>query len=352
VKELSQQELDALAAATYRKTADIGFAHAEKNLPFIMKTVADVPVDDGFPAAIVVSGGPTIHLRDPIGKLKKHGFNGAIVSCDGALGNCLRNDIIPNYVVCVDPHPHRIVRWFGDTKIDQRPPDDYYKNQDLDETVARDNRRANTELIKLVNRHGKKIKAILATSVSPDITERCLEAGMEIYWWNPIYDDYHDPKSLTSRLYDMNKAPCLVTGGNVGASSFSFAYAVLRKKVIGLLGMDFSYAPGTPLIRTQYYDVISEMKELYPNPEDAYIKIYNPHLDETWFTDPAYYWYRTCFLKLIDAIDDDTAVHNCSEGGILFGEKVHFTPFEQFLKKFSAAPRSSRARAPKTAARK
>lgn len=332
MKELSQPELDAIASATFRKTAEIGYTHALANQPFVKNTVADLvdPKRD-FPAAVVVSGGPTIHLRDPLGKLKKRGFEGAVVSCDGALGNCLRNGIVPDYVVCVDPHPHRIVRWFGDTKIDQRPPDDYYKNQDLDETVARDNRRANTELIKLVNEHGHKIKAILATSVSPDITARCLEAGMEIYWWNPIYDDYEKPGSLTRKLYDLNKVPCLVTGGNVGASSFSFAYAVLRKKVIGLLGMDFSYAPGTPLLRTQYYDVI---KELYKDPKDAYIEMFNPYLKETWFTDPAYYWYRQCFLKLIEAIDDDVAVHNCSEGGILFGQRVHWTPFDQFLTKF------------------
>ena len=161
---------------------------------------------------------------------------------------------------------------------------------------------------------------------------------MEIYWWNPILDDTASPDSATRKLYAINKAPCMVTGGNVGASSFSFAYSILRKKAIGLLGMDFSYAPGTPLERTQYYDII---KDLYPeDPAKAYIEIFNPHIEETWFTDPAYYWYRQSFLQLAENIDDDVAIHNCSEGGVLFGQRIHFTPFERFLNMFAAPARA------------
>lgn len=343
MKELSQEQLDGIAQATFRKTAEISLHHARLNLPLVKKTIADLDVpEDAFPAGIVVSGGPSIHLKSPLKKLKADGFAGSVVACDGALGNCLRHGIVPDFVVSVDPHPDRIVRWFGDTKLAQRKPDDYFRNQDLDETVARDEIKANDELIRLVNQHGRKIKAILSTSITPDIAQRCLEAGMEIYWWNPIFDDYDAPGSLTRKLYELNKAPGLVTGGNVGASAWAFTYAVLRKKVIGLLGMDFSYAPGTPLHKTQYYTAI---KELYPDdPAKAYIQIYNPHLNETWFTDPAYYWYRESFLKMVAEIEPDVAVHNCSEGGILFGQRIHFTPFDQFLRKFkSAAPAAAGA---------
>ena len=334
MNEPSPALLQKIGDATFRKTADISLTHARLNLPYIKKTIAHLVPDDDFPAAIVVSGGPTIHRRKPLDVLKRVGFGGPVIACDGALGNCLRHGIVPRYVVSVDPHPDRIVRWFGDTKLEQRPVDDYFRRQDLDEAHVENERRANRELIGLVNKHGKSIRAILATSIHPDIAERCLEAGMEIYWWNPILDDYHAADSMTRKLYDMNKVPCMVTGGNVGASSFVFAYTVLQKKVIGLLGMDFSYAPDTPLRRTQYYDII---KELYPEaPEKAYIEIFNPHLNETWRTDPAYYWYRQSFLKLVENVDDDVAVHNCSEGGVLFGQRIHFTPFEQFLSKFRA----------------
>lgn len=335
MNEPSPEFLEKIGAATFRKTAEISLRHAELNAPHVRRTIADLEPDNDFPAAIVVSGGPSIHRRKPLETLAREGFAGPVIACDGALGNCLRNGIVPRYVVSVDPHPDRIVRWFGDTKLAQRRADDYFRRQDLDEAHAEDERRANDELIALVNRHGRSIRAVLATSVSPDIPERCREAGMEIYWWNPILDDYNAPDSATRRLYEMNGAPCMVTGGNVGASSFVFAYTALRMKAIALLGMDFSYAPDLPLERTQYYDII---KELYPDsPEKAFISVFNPYLQETWFTDPAYYWYRENFLRLVAEIDDDVAVHNCSEGGILFGQRVHFTPFAQFLARFGAA---------------
>ena len=63
-------------------------------------------------------------------------------------------------------------------------------------------------------------------------------------------------------------------------------------------------------------------------------------MNETWYTDPAYYWYRQSFLKLVEEIDDDVSVHNCSEGGVLFGQRIHFTPFEQFLAKYRAVART------------
>lgn len=328
MNELAEHELEAIAQATFRKTVAISLKHARLNRRFVKRTVADLPPQPGSPA-IVVSGGPSIHLRKPLDVLARRGFSGQVIACDGALGNCLRHGIVPDYVVCVDPHPDRIVRWFGDTKLAQRPADDYFKNQDLDEALRANELKANEEMIRLVNASGPRIKAILATGISPDIPERCLEAGMEIYWWNPIVDDTDKEDSATRELYRINPAPCLVTGGNVGASSWAFAYAVLRKKVIGLLGMDFSYAPGTPLHRTQYYEHI---KELYPNdPERAFIKIFNPHLNETWFTDPAYYWYRQSFLTMVQDIEPDVEVHNCSEGGVLFGRNIRFTPFERFL---------------------
>lgn len=338
MNEPSPEFLEKIGAATFRKTAEISLRHAELNAAGIQKTIADLEPDDEFPAAIVVSGGPSIHRRKPLTALAREGFAGPVIACDGALGNCLRNGVVPRYVVSVDPHPDRIVRWFGDTKLSQREADDYFRRQDLDESHAEDELRANDELIALVNKHGRSIRAVLATSVSPDIPARCREAGMEIYWWNPILDDYNAPDSMTRRLYDMNGVPCMVTGGNVGASSFVFAYTALRMKAIALLGMDFSYAPDLPLERTQYYDII---KELYPDaPEKAFISIFNPYLEETWFTDPAYYWYRENFLRLVAEIDEDVAVHNCSEGGILFGQRVHFTPFSQFLAKFGAPVRS------------
>jgi hypothetical protein len=108
---------------------------------------------------------------------------------------------------------------------------------------------------------------------------------MDLYWWNPLYDDHEDPDSLVQQVYRMNRAPCMATGGNCGTSAWVFANAVLGKSKVALVGMDLGYAPGTPLQMTQYYP---EMVNLFgQEAPDAYIQVENPHTGEMWFTGPS-----------------------------------------------------------------
>jgi hypothetical protein len=239
---------------------------------------------------------------------------------------------VPDFVVTLDPHPHRIMRWFGDPKISERPKEDYFQRQDLDPVINKDQLRKNRESIRLVNRHGKNIKVIIATSVFPEIPSRCLEAGMELYWWNPIYDDYDKPGSLTRKIHGLTKAPCMVTGGNVGTAAWVFAHTILQSPSVMLVGMDNAYPPGTNVINTQYYEFL---KNIIPeNPADGLIKVYNPYLKETWLTDAAYYWYNRIFLDM--AAKAASLTYNCTEGGILFGRSVKFIGLSEALKAIGA----------------
>lgn len=246
------------------------------------------------------------------------------------MGYCLRNGLTPHYVVTVDGHPHRIVRWYGDPDLETRPADDYFSRQDLDPAFRVNQARVNRELIELVNASGPKMKAILSTSSPVSVTKRAQQAGMELYWWNPIYDDYDAPDSITKKLFDSNGIPCMVTGGNVGTCAWILAHAILRHKNVALVGMDLGYAPGTPLLNTQYY---YELKELLGDRvAQGYIDVYNPHLKQTWFTDPTYYWYRQIFIDLAKSADCGT--YNCTEGGTLFSDEIPFITLDEFLKKF------------------
>lgn len=327
---LNSQELDLVAQATFKKTAEIGFAHAKDNLPFMTQTILDLPAEAPGKgrSSIVMSAGPSLHLRNTVQTIRAMEYRGTLVVADGALGYCLRNGLVPDYVVTVDPHPTWIVRWFGDPDLKHRADDDYFRRQDLDPALNTRELERNEELIDLVNIHGPKIKVIIATCVSPNVTRRCLQAGMPLYWWNPICDDYDDPASHTRRLYEMTGMPCMVTGGNCGASAWIFANAILNKDPVAIVGMDLGYAPGTPLRRTQYYH---ELIKFYPEDqlEQAYIQIYNPHLNETWFTDPTYYWYRQCFLDVVR--QSGWTTYNCTEGGTLFGEGIEFMALDQFI---------------------
>lgn len=329
MKKLNRKELELISQATLSKTGQIGLKHAQLNAAYIKQTIKDLRPADRKPA-LVISAGPSLHSKKSLDTIKKSGFSGHLVAVDGTLGHCLRNGIIPDYVVTVDPHLHRIIRWFGDPHLSKRPEDDYFRRQDLDPALNKCEMERNDELIRLVNLHGHKIKVIISTSVSPEITRRCLDAGMQLYWWNPLYDDFSDRKSYSRRIYEFTKAPCMVTGGNCGTSAWVFAHAVLSSPDIIMVGMDLSYPPGTTVDKTQYYDILCE---LFPdNPEYGLIKVYNPYLRKSCFTDPAYYWYAQSFLQMAGLAHCKT--YNCTEGGILFGKGIVFSELSKTLKMF------------------
>ncbi len=330
--ELSRE----LAAATLRKTAEVGLANAKANLPYIKQTILDLSrkLDaQGPSSAVVVGAGPSLHRRNPATVLRESCYSGAVVACDSALGYCLRNGLVPEYMVTVDSHPHRMIRWLGDPALKSRPPDDYFIRQDLD-PIHQDEVLANKTIIQLVNRHAHAIKSILSTSVDPGVTRRCLDAGMDLYWWNPLYDDYDIPGSWSRRVYELTGAPCMVTGGNVGSSAFAFTDAVLQVPKVALVGFDLGYAPGTHLRNTQYYYELLDL--LGEKAGDALIEIKNPYTGEQWLTDPTYYWYRECLLQIISVARCET--FNCTEGGVLFGDGVKVIDLREFLHEINEVP--------------
>ena len=320
-----------ITRATLERSAAIGLKHALANRPFIKKTIKDISKD--VPdlirrPALVVSGGPSLHKNAHLKVLKEEGFPGPLVAADCAIGHCLRHGIVPEFVLTVDPHPHRIIRWFGDTKIHERPEDDYFQHQDIDPELNANEIAKNEELISLVNQHGSRIKLAISTSTSPEITERALSAGIELYWWNPLYDDFDHPGSVSATLRKEVNIPFMTTGGNVGACCWAFAQAILKSDPVYMVGMDFGYPPGTKVQNTQYYDVL---KDIYPdNPARGLIEVPNHILGETWLTDPAYYWYKLCFLKMNVGASGRTI--NCTEGGILFDYTLEWMPFRTALK--------------------
>jgi hypothetical protein len=197
----------------------------------------------------------------------------------------------------------------------------------MDPVHAQDELRANRELLELVDRHGPDVRVAIATCAAPDVAERCRKVGMRLYWWNPMYDDYDRADSLSRRLHAANGLPCLNGGGNVGTAAWVLTHAVLGKPRVGLVGMDFSYPPGTPYQKTQYYpDLVALLGDRFA---EAFITVENPESGEAWFTDPAYYWFRDVFFEM--ARDAACETFNCTEGGILFGPGVRTVTLEEFV---------------------
>jgi hypothetical protein len=333
--ELGRKIASALEAATFERVAGVGLANAERNRPRIVRSVlelVEMPLGAGD-AAVVVGAGPSLHRRRSLERLRASGFAGTIVAADGALGACLRAGVVPHVVVSVDPHPERIVRWFGDPTLRTAPADDYFRRQEMDPEHSRDELSANRALVELVDAYGPKIKVAAATSAAPAVVERCEQARMELYWWNPMFDDYDKPDSLSRRLWKMNGLPCLNGGGNVGTAAWVLAHAVLGKRRIGLIGIDLGYAPGTPYEKTQYYPELREL--LGDRYREAFIHAENPVTRETWFSDPAYHWFRDVFLEMAREADCETV--NCTEGGLLFGPGIRTVPLDTFLQTTASA---------------
>jgi hypothetical protein len=280
-------------------------------------------------SAIVMASGPSNKRYHPIEPIKSSGFKGALIIPESGIRYLLANGVVPDLIVTADPHPKRMVRWFGDPDLTEEilREDDYFARQDMDEAFANE-LEVNSEIVQLLEQYGKQLKIAMATSAPKKVVERVLETGMEIYWWNPMLDDPDQEDSMTRELYRINGLPSVNGGGNVGTAAWMMAHAVLNKKHVALTGMDLSYYDGTPYRETQYYDAmlrIVDEKELDP----FFTRIYNPYTKTWFFTDPAYLWYREAFLAITEEADCKT--YNCTQGGILFGENIEFIPLAQFL---------------------
>ncbi|MBA58474.1 MAG: hypothetical protein CMQ40_04810 [Gammaproteobacteria bacterium] len=328
-----------LVANMERMTQDRIGASALKNAKYndrfldigeSLSALRNEKVGDGD-SAIIIAAGPSIKRKDPISEIKERGYSGAIVATESALLYCLRNDVIPDLVVTLDPHATRIVRWFGDPSLNQKKldADDYYRRQDMDPAFANE-LQANQEILGLLNDHGHKIRIALSTSASKAVVQRVIEANMQIYWWNPMLDNPDLENSDTRRLQDLNGLPCVNAGGNVGSACWMMASAVLNKSAVGLTGMDFSYYSETPYRNTQYYHDAVNLVGL-ENLSSVYINIENPYISENFYTDPAYMWYREAFLEMAADAAETCSTSNCTEGGILFGDPIEFITLRKYL---------------------
>jgi hypothetical protein len=331
--ELGRELVANMVQLTLARIGDEGVKNAHRNLAHrdkgrSLRELRGAAIGKGD-RALIVAAGPSIHRRNAAAQILEHHFDGAIIATDSAMRYCLRAGIVPDLVLTLDPHAKRIVRWFGDPELTREDlaADDYFSRQDMDRAFA-DEMRANDEILELLDRHGKQMRLALSTSASPAVVNRALGTGMQIYWWNPMYDDPDQQGSVTRELQRLNGLPCVNAGGNVGSACWMMAHAVLGKKHVALTGVDFSYYDGTPYRNTQYYRegvaLVGENKL-----DSLYIRIFNPHLEAWFYTDPAYMWYREAFLEM--AADAECITYNCTEGGILFGGAIRFVPLRDFL---------------------
>lgn len=307
------------------RIAEIGLRHhaetilenSRANAGHIRRTIRDV-----MPCVrpcLVVSAGPSLYREKILNRVFAHLAEGAsplqLVVTDGAYIQCLKAGIVPDWVITIDPHPTRIVRWFGDPHWETRN-DDYFERQDLSLDFRKDSLGQNEANIKKVDLH--PVNLAIATSAPANVVERT--AAFDRYFFTPLVDK-PVVGSLTRAISDITKAPALNTGGTVGTAAYTFAQCILRSKDIAVVGMDFGYPTGTPLDQTQEWNMLKAEENVH----DFY-PVRNGHWGAG-FTSPTYEFYRQNFMDLLDG----ERVTNCSGGGLLVGDNVDCMELEEWL---------------------
>lgn len=283
-------------------------------------------------SAIIISAGPSLHKNGVFEKIKKADYKGTIVAVDGSLCKCLKNGIVPDYVLTLDPHPKRIARWFGDPNFEENMAgDDYFSRQDLDIDFRNNSIAENERNIALVDQYAEQIKLIICSSAPENVVKRTKVAKFDRYWWNPIVDSPRQESSLTRKIYNVNKHACMNTGGTVGTAAWVFANAILKIPRIALTGMDLGYHLETPLEMTQTYYELHEFIEHEDELDSLFPRFVFPLTQQTFYTDPTYYWYRHNFLQLLSQSSGQTI--NCSEAGTLFSDDLVCETLTDFLAK-------------------
>ena len=103
--------------------------NSKNNKKFITKTIRHVPTPRGkkSESAIVISAGPSLYKNNILSRIKDSGFEGSIIAIDGSYVRCIKAGLEPDYVLTLDPHPTRVVRWFGDPDFEKNiEGDDYF----------------------------------------------------------------------------------------------------------------------------------------------------------------------------------------------------------------------------------
>jgi hypothetical protein len=301
------------------------------NIKFIHKSINELPeLSRVNNSAVIVSAGPSLHYSDTLETLAYSEYKGTIVAIDGSYVKCLKAGIVPDYVLTLDPHPTRLVRWFGDPDFEKNMENDnYFSRQDLDIDFRDNSIKQNQENIDLVNNYAKKTKLIIASTSPSNVVKRVIEAGFDMYWWLPLVDDPDIKNSLTKKMYQSSKLPAMNTGGNVGTAAWVFTQFWLNIEKIAVIGMDLGYKKDLPYSMTQTYPELSAMFGEDNLNSEHFPEFENPLTGEIFYTDPTYFWYRKNIIDMLN--NTDSNLFNCTEGGILFGNNIKNIRLVDFL---------------------
>jgi len=321
VKDVHLEELsgERISKSTRENLFKMWVRNFSENLQYIKegKTLADLvpekPEEAPKGAAIVIGAGPSLWKHKHLELLANSDFDGVLCVTDRMVIPCLKAGCIPDkyemWIACgVDGAPI-IKKWWDDP---------------------------------IVEKYGSEIKACIITSTHPEVVKVLRNNGVDIYWFNPIFDDWRDNESYTRLQLIMTQsernpkgAASLSCLGNSGSACWVLAHALLRRSPIALIGIDFGYPGEQPIEKTQYFSTF--VQAAGGNVElagQAFKRFYNPFFKCEAYADPVFLHYREAFLEALKQTEPWVLTIQCTEGGVLFdleGRMKHMR-FKDFLK--------------------
>lgn len=183
--------------------------------------------NSGNAEAIALGAGPSVLDKDSkllpkvISALKRSNY--PIAAADRALIPCLKEGIIPKYVVAADGADHVA---------------DYFKGDIVKQAVKEHD-----------------ILGIFNTQIHPNVSKIWIEeCGGKALWYNVMLDSVQKTKSLSRYLIHMTYATVVsVPWGHVGGYQFGFLFLLGYKPII-LMGIDLGFAPNDEITDTPYWN--------------------------------------------------------------------------------------------------
>jgi hypothetical protein len=308
---------------THYKSFDQWVQNFALNLPNIWnessaKEICQITSEyDQKSSAIVIGRGPSIDKHKHLKVLAESDYKGNIICCDGKLVDALNAGVTPTkfpkfFVTSIEPYSG-IRKHYDDPIIDK---------------------------------YGDQIKGVFSVLTDPSVVDRARKSRIKIHWMHSLFD-YNEGKKSFNHISALmvraknhsNGLPAIQTGGNVGTSSWFVGWKILKCSTVTLIGLNHGWEEDDSwekiISHGNYYDSSKGVDRNSPTFKKLFKKIYNPDFGCYCILDPLFQFYSTAFKEFISRSPNWLTTINATEGGSIFGDKIHGMKFKEFLKKYS-----------------
>ena len=265
---------------------------------------------------IVIGRGPSLKKNQHLELLSKSDFKGTIICTDGALIPTLESGVtpkkFPNFFVCSIDGDEEIIRKLYDNE--------------------------------LVKKYGSEITGIFSILSNPTVVSFVKKMGIKIHSLHTLFDYNEGQKSFNQISATMIRAkknqglPAIQTGGNVGTSSWFIAWRILKCNVVCLIGIDHGWNEDDSWDLIMSHGGVCELPKFNKNDKifkELFPKIHNPDFNTNCIQDPVFQYYSSALKEFISRSPENITTINATEGGCIFGDRIHSIKIKDFLKKYN-----------------